>query len=143
MILIYEDEPFYLKEIFEEMVINGLEYQIIDKAKEYLSIAKNNYDNIDLFIIDLMVFGNGNEFDGEDTDNGYNSGIIMLNKLEELENSLQIPFLKKKMIFTNRKGVIIDNLKKDARVEKVIRKSDVFPNEFISIIKNIISHKNN
>jgi len=138
MILMYEDEKYYIEEYIEKLRESGFIVQILDNAKEFLQRAGENLKNIRLFIIDLMVFGPGNEFYGRNTNGGSNSGLILLDEIEKLEKSKTVSNHIPIIIFTNRKGPVFEEASRNRRVTRAIRKSDVLPSEFIKIVKEIV-----
>ena len=138
VILMYEDESFYIKEYIEKLEKMGYKVKVLDNANDFLTYAKENYMNIDLYIIDIMVFGPGNEFDGRNTDGGARSGLVILDEIEKMEKEHPDTSPKKKIIFTNRKGPVFEEAKNDKRISKAIHKSDVLPSEFVEIIKEAI-----
>jgi hypothetical protein len=135
MIIMYEDEEFFLKDYIEFIKDEGFKIEIFKDAITFLERVKNDYENIELFIIDIMVFGPGNEFNGRDTDEGTRSGLVLLDEIETIERKKGIENPKNKIVLTNRKGPVFDEAKRDKRVLMAIKKSDVLPSEFVEIIK--------
>ncbi len=138
MILFYEDEEYFLDDYIEKIKEGSFKILIYTNAVEFLEAAINNYSNIELFIIDLMVFGPGNEFNGRDTSEGSRSGLVLLDEIEIIEKEFPSIKPKKKIVFTNRKGQVFNEAKTDKRVNIAIRKSDVLPSEFVKIIQEVI-----
>jgi len=138
MILMYEDEKYYIEEYIKKLRESGFVVQVLDNANEFLQRAGENLKNIRLFIIDIMVFGPGNEFIGRDTSGGARSGLMLLDEIEKIEKDYPNESHPKKIVFTNRKGPVFEEAQRDKRVEKAIRKSDVLPSEFIKIVKEIV-----
>jgi ActR/RegA family two-component response regulator len=136
MIIIYEDEKYYIKESIEALKASGFEVEVFSKATELLKCVESTYEQIDIFIIDLMVFGPGNKFPNDDTDGGLGSGLALVNEIERIENRLGVTSRKKKIILTNRQGQILEELRKDPRVFAVLRKPDVLPPELVEIVLN-------
>lgn len=137
MILMYEDEEYYIEEYIEKIKKEGFEIEIFDNAQKFIRKVKEAYEEIQLFIIDVMVFGPGNEFKGRNTSGGARSGLMLLDEIAKVEK--EYPGIsQKKIIFTNRKGPVFEEAQRDKRVENAIRKSDVLPSEFIEIVKEVI-----
>jgi hypothetical protein len=137
MILLYEDEFFWIKDYIEIIEKN---YPLIktDNFDEVLSIYQNKTNDLKLIIIDIMVFSNGIELNKNILTDGYNNGIRLISEIKILEKKdivlNEVPII----VFTNRKGEVIDKLKSDSRINKVLRKSEVLPSELLEIIDSII-----
>jgi len=140
MILMYEDEGYYIEEYVQAIENEGFSIQISTNAAEFLETLGKNYQDIQLLIIDLMVFGPGNEFGGRSTDDGAKSGLVLLDEIEKIENNYPDITPKKKIIFTNRKGPVFEAAQGDERILKAIKKSDVLPSEFVNIVKEVIEN---
>ncbi len=138
MILMYEDEAYFIEEYIEAIQNSGFEVRIFQEAEEFFKFAEEHYLEIQLYLIDLMVFGPGNEFDGRNTDGGAQSGILLLDEIGKLEKKFPNVPAKKKIILTNRKGPVFEKAKRDQRVDQAIHKSDVLPSEFAKIVKKAI-----
>lgn len=139
MILIYEDEPYFIDEYIDILKEKGYIVETCDNAIDLLIKLKENYRVINLIIIDIMVFGPGNEFDGRETDGGARSGLVLLDEIEKLEAQFPDSNPRKKIIFTNRKGPVFEQAQRDKRVLKAIKKADVLPSEFLIIINEALN----
>jgi hypothetical protein len=133
----YEDEAYYIKEYIDAIKSKGFVVQIFGRADEFLKRAEENIRNIQLFIIDFMVFGPGNEFEGK-SNGGARSGLLLLDEIEKLENTYPEILPKPKIVFTNRLGPVFEQAKGDNRITIAIKKSSVLPSEFVKIVKEVI-----
>jgi|WetSurMetagenome_2_1015567.scaffolds.fasta_scaffold20618_5 hypothetical protein len=138
MVLFYEDEISYMKEYFEELISKGFNVDSVDRADDLLHILENQYETVDALIIDIMVFGRGNDFESKDVNTGFNSGIILLDEIEKLEYKLNIKRKIPKIVFTNRKGDILKKLNEDKRIYGAFRKVKTLPFEFLELVQKAI-----
>jgi hypothetical protein len=134
----YEDEEYFLKDYVEAIEEEGFKIEIFKDANSFLRRTREHYEEIELFIIDIMVFGPGNEFNGRDTDGGRKSGLVLLDEIESIEKERGVSKPINKIILTNRKGPVFEEAKRDKRVLQAIKKSDVLPSEFAEIIKKAV-----
>jgi len=140
MILMYEDEAAFIEDYIEAIQENGYQIEIYKDADGFLKKVRESYNEIKLMIIDIMVFGPGNEFSGRSTDGGMSSGLVLIDELENLEKEKGIGKPIRKIVFTNRTGPIFEEIKQDKRIWKAIRKSDFLPSEFLDIVKEAIQN---
>jgi hypothetical protein len=140
MIIFYEDQKEYLDDFFLALDKAKLAFKVYDNANELLTFIKdeNNFRDITLFVIDIMVFGAGNTFKGVNTLLGYSAGTGLLSSIEKIEKKHGIVPPKKKIIFTNRMAMDFRDLEIKGRVVEILHKSDFLPSEFVSIIKKHI-----
>jgi hypothetical protein len=140
MILMYEDEPYFIDEYVDRITGVGYFVQIVDRADSFLKQLKESFNEIELIILDLMVYGPGNEFPGKDPDDGKNSGLYLLQEIEKLQNKQHLFPKKKILVFTNRKGIDVRQIMKEfPSVLDVIHKPDTLPSELIEKINDFIS----
>ena len=141
-IVFYEDEVFFMQDYFNIFKEAGYKVVVFGSAEKLLLFMEENYNEILLFIIDIMVFGYGNNFNNKNTDDGLTSGIALLDEIEKYEKSDMVLSKKKKIILTNRKGVIFDRLCKDIRVAGLaFNKTDITPDKLLEIVNAIKLNK--
>lgn len=140
MILMYEDEAAFIEDYIEVIQENGYQIEIFKDADGFLKKVRESYHEIKLMIIDIMVFGPGNEFSRRSTDGGMASGLGLIDELENIEKEKGISKPIRKIVFSNRTGTVFEEIKKDKRIWKAIRKSDYVPSEFLDIVKEAIQN---
>ena len=139
MIIFYEDEKDTIDEEIKLFISEGYEVKCFDKANMLLELYKTEYNNIKAIIIDIMIFGPGNDFD-DDNDSGFTSGLSLLNTLSGIEQTKSNENIPLKIIYTNRNKIeLIDKLKKDKRVRKVYKKNEQYYDEFVNEVLTLIN----
>lgn len=136
MILMYEDEAVFVEDYIEAIREADYKIEIFKDANSFLKRVDEVYNEIELFIIDIMVFGRGNEFENGDSDGGAKSGLVLLDYINKIEKNFPNISPPPRIIFTNRKGPVFEQAKNDKRIYKAIKKSSVFPSEFVDIIRS-------
>jgi hypothetical protein len=140
MILIYEDEQDTIEDEIEELKARGYGITCFARADRLFEFYKKNHGEIHAVIIDIMVFGPGNDFEIGDSDNGFESGVALLDSLEKIDE-VNLSMKPSKIIYTNRtKPELIRKLKKDNRVKRVVVKNDQFYDQFVDQVVQIIKN---
>jgi hypothetical protein len=139
MILFYEDERYFIEDYLTKLIEAGYTVEVYDKAKEFLIRVNQVIEIIDVFILDIMVFGTGNELLKSRSYDGYQSGIAIIERIETIEKKRGLH--KKKIVFTNRDGEFLNRLKNNKRITAAISKADYLPSEFAKFVNNIINEK--
>ena len=144
MIVYFEDEEGFLDEYLEAVREAGYELVVYGRADSLLTYVRENWSDIDLFLLDIMVFGPGNEILGGEEGNGMNSGVALLDELEAIGNEMvkiDAAPSAPSVVFTNIEGPVLSELRGDHRVAMVIEKQHVFPSELVEILTCVIDGK--
>lgn len=133
MILFVDDEKRGINTHVEELKLSGYEVVFIkdvDSAFEYL---KENYPEIKLIILDVMM-PPGRLFKDSETRDGMTTGISFHQKIRQEFPALPI------IIFTNYNGDELEQQIGQDSNSKLLNKIDYLPFELVEEVKEFLHH---
>lgn len=92
MILFIDDEPEYISAFAQAFELTDFEVSTITNLDEAWEYLKENKDEVDAIILDVMM-PPGKLLNLEETANGLRSGIIFLEYLKELDEGIPVIIL--------------------------------------------------
>src|SRR3989304_2288098 len=148
MILFVDDETRRMESYKEEMELSCYEVKFLQDVDSAWRFFENNFEKIDLLILDLIM-PPGQIFKDENTEDGLRTGIFLFKKIREKATALptvlfsggqppggvqELPVI----IFTNVSDAAVREIFRRKEKCWFIHKEDVLPFELAEKIKEIL-----
>jgi CheY-like chemotaxis protein len=132
MILFIDDEPARIKSFVEYLKDENFDTKIISSLDEADKFLKNNFQNIDLIVLDIMM-PSQSFFDPDSDAVGVNGGFSLYKKTRDGHKEIPI------IIFTNKVNIQdIQNMISKDKFSYFIHKRKTLPFELANKISEII-----
>jgi len=132
MILLVDDEKREMDSYAMELELSGYEVSFQKDVDDASRFFKENVDQIDLLILDIMM-PPGSSFKDVDTQLGLRTGIRFYEKIRETAPNLPV------IIFTNVSDEhVAERFRRESQCS-FLRKEDYFPFEFAEEVKKVLA----
>ena len=126
MILIVDDEPWYLFAIKDILSLEGFDVYTATTVSECLEMLTKP-DDIEILILDVVM--PPGSLNLNDTQRGFKTGLVLLNKIREISPKLPVVLFSISMDLNS-------DWSKDSNTI-VVSKADTSPSELVSIIRRL------
>ncbi|MEI8253943.1 MAG: hypothetical protein WCG25_09710 [bacterium] len=145
VVIFYDSELYYIEEDINIVKEAGFEVEAFISADKLLERLKTKHDDVCLIVSELIVEGNGNNFNDRRKTYFENCALYLLDELDSLSKELPADNSIKdipKIVFTSwshaQNGELFDEIKSDPRIKMALIKIDTTLDQFRSTIKKII-----
>lgn len=131
MIVIIDDEYYWIKDYLEALSLSGFEFQYFDNIDDAYQFIESNKEHISIIILDIMM-PNKNRYRDYDTKDGLITGQIMLDDLKRELTGCYFLILTNVEEPDSPEIFIGDNI-------EYFKKEDTSPIDLVEAVKKIVT----